>query len=63
MVSCVFAPLRGYIVVQPPLELKNEISHRGKATKQLLAHLKTKVTKTKKIYLKNIVKAIFFVSK
>ncbi|MBB1193426.1 non-canonical purine NTP pyrophosphatase [Flavobacterium sp. SOK18b] len=27
---------------QLPLELKNEISHRGKATKQLLAHLKNK---------------------
>lgn len=27
---------------QLPLELKNEISHRGKATKQLLAHLTNK---------------------
>lgn len=27
---------------QLPLELKNEISHRGKATKQLLVHLKNK---------------------
>jgi hypothetical protein len=25
------------------IRTKNEISHRGKATKQLLAHLKTKV--------------------